>query len=877
MRWRTLRDRLQGTRDPERVAAEIHAELAHHEDLLAAELERGGMTAGEARREARRRVGNRAALQDRGYDVRGGGGLESFVKDIRYGFRALRQAPGFTLVALFTLALGIGANTAIFSVASGVLLRPLPYWNGDRLVMVWMDNSRIQLREDWHSYPNYADYRDRNTTLDGLAVFNQQNATFTGEGDPERILGAHSTANLFEILGAAPLMGRTYTQEEELANARVIVLSHGLWQRRFGGRADILGQTIELSSRPTTVIGVMPESFVFPSPRTQYWVPTTNVEGARTGRGSLWLQSVGVLKPGVSVAQAQADLDRIQAGILQEFPNQQGYGVYVVDYHEQLVGRVRPAILVLLGAVGFVLLIACTNVANLLLARAAVREREFALRAAIGAGRGRIIRQLLTESVLLAVLGGAAGLALGWFGLEALVALAPRDLPRVADVTIDGRVLAFTTGVALLTGVLFGLAPAWQTAQTDPGHAMKEGGRGSTSLGRAVRRTLVVAEVAMAVVLLVGAGLMIRSFAAMQRVDLGMNTENVLSTRLALLGPRYQDGVPRAEFFARLVERVKQLPGVEGAATVGTVFLSATPNSTNFSIEGRPDFAPDERIEVPVDSVTPDYFTVMGVPLLEGRFFDHTDTATSPAAVIVNHSMARQFFPDGSPVGRRIKYGQLNSRAPWMTIVGVVADTRRTGYESVVRPETYLPMTQGQDSVTTLVVRTTGEPTSVLPSVRAAVRELDPSVALQQPRALGDEVAEMTADRRLNTTLLVVFAIVAATLAAVGVYGVLSYAVEQRTRELGVRLALGASLRSVLGLVLAEGLTLAGIGLAIGLAGALAMSGAMTRLLYQVPATDPLTMASIVGVTAVVALIACAIPAMRAMRVDPVTALRGDQ
>jgi len=873
---RVIRDRWRGTRDRERVTAEIRAELAHHEDQLASQLERGGLPPVEARHEARRRVGQRALLQDAGYDVRGGGGLEIFVQDVRYGLRSLRGAPGFTLVATLTLALGIGANTAIYSVASGVLMRPLPFWNGERLAMVWMDNARISVREDWHSYPNYANYRDWNTTFDGLAVFNQQNWTFTGDGDPERLPGAHCSANLFEVLGAAPVLGRTFTTAEELANARVVVLSYGLWQRRFGGRRDVVNETIQMSGRDMQVIGVMPASFAFPSADTGFWVPTTNVEGARAGRNSIWLQVVGVRKPGVSVAQTQADLERVNASILAEFPNQKGYGVHVVDYHEQIVGNVRPAIVVLLGAVACVLLIACANVANLLLARASVREREFALRAAIGAGRARIVRQLLTESVLLAVIGGLAGLGLGWLGLNALIALAPAGLPRIESLAIDRGVLAFTAGLSLVTGLLFGLAPALQTAQTEPGHSLKDGGRGVTGLGRILRRGLVVAEIALAVVLLVGAGLMLRSFAAMQRVDLGLRTDRVLSTRLALLGPRYQDGAPRAEFYERLVQRVGALRGVEGAATIGSIFLSATPNSTNFSIEGRQDFTPEESVEVPVDSVTPGYFKVMGVRLLDGRFFDHTDTISSPPSVIINQTMARQFFEGVSPIGRRMKYGALASQAPWMTIVGVVADTRRTGYESAVRPETYLPMSQGQDSVSTLVVRTTGDPMAVLPSVRSIVRELDSSVPLQAPRPLDAVVAEMMADRRLNTTLLVVFAVIAAVLAAVGIYGVMAYAVAQRTRELGVRLALGASIRNVLGLVLLEGMGLAAMGLGIGLAAALALGGAMTRLLYQVPATDPLTLVAIAGVTVVAAVLACALPAARAIRVDPVIALRGE-
>jgi putative ABC transport system permease protein len=874
--WRILRDRLRALFGRDRVAGEIHDELAHHEALLAERLEREGRPPDAARREARRRLGNRAVLQDAGYDVRGGGRLEAVWQDATYGARVLRASPGFALVAVLTLALGIGANTAIFSVAAGVLLRPLPFPDADRLAMIWMDNTRIELREDWHSYPNYEDYRDGSRTFADMAVFNRGSWTLTGDGEPERLTGAHGSANLAAVLGVPPALGRWFTPAEEDAGTRVVVLSHGFWQRRFGGRADVLGRTIELSARSTEIVGVMPEDFHFPSPETQLWVPTNTGPGARTNRDAIWLQVVGRLQPGVTVAQAQADLARVNAGLVERFPDQQGYGVLVVDLHEQIVGRVRPAILVLLAAVGFVLLIACTNVANLLLARASSRERELALRAAIGAGRGRLVRQLLTESLLLAALGGAAGLVVGWAGLEALVRLAPSDLPRLQAIAIDGRVLAFTAGAALLTGVLFGLAPALSVARVDPGRTLKDGGRGATGPGGALRRGLVVVEVALAVVLLVGAGLMLRSFVALQQVDLGMRTDRVLTARVALLGERYEPPAPRVEFFREFVERAEALPGVEGAAAIGTVFLSATPNSANFSIDGRPDFTPEEQIEVPIDSITPNYFEVMDVPLVGGRYFDARDTEASTPVVIVNEAMARRFWSGEDPVGRRIKYGRSSSQAPWMTIVGVVADTRRTGYESAVRPETYLPQSQGTEFAMTLVVRTSGEPEAALAPLRGVLRDMDPAVALQAPGPLADRVREMTAGRRLNTSLLTAFAAVAALLAGVGIYGVIAHAVERRRRELGVRVALGASASRILGLVLREGLALAAAGLAAGLLAAFALSRFLASLLYEVSATDPATFAAIAGLAVLVACAASLVPAVRALRVDPVTALRAE-
>jgi predicted permease len=793
-------------------------------------------------------------------------------QDLRHAVRMLRRTPGFTLVALATLALGIGANSAIFSVAHGVLMRPLPYPNADRLTMVWMDNARIALREDWHSYPDYADYRAANTTFADLAIFNGASRTLTGGGggDPERVRGAHSSANLFDVLGVRPLRGRTYTAEEDRPGANaVVVLAHGLWQRRFAGRDDAIGSTIEMNGRPMRIIGVMPPGFAFPERQTEFWVPTGASEGQRASRGSLWLQVIGRMKPGVSVEQAQADLARVNQDILTRFPSQRGYGVNVVGYTEQVVGRVRPAILVLAGAVAFVVLIACANVASLLLARSAAREREVALRAALGAGRGRLVRQLLTESAVLAVAGGALGIGLAAIGLRALLAAAPPDLPRLDAIAMDWRVLAFTTVLSLATGLIFGVAPAWQLARTDPGQALKEGGRGSSQGGRAMRRVLVVAEVALAVVLLVGAGLMLRSFDRLQQTDLGFRPDGLLTARVALYGERYRDSARVADFYRQVFERMRAQPGVAGAAGIGTVFLTATPNSTNFSIEGRPDFPLDERVEVPVDAATPDYFRVMEIPLRRGRFFDERDAPGAPPTVIINETMARRFWRDEDPIGRRIKYGTLASQGPWMTIVGVVADTRRTGYDAQVRPETYLPHAQSPDSGLMLLIRTAGDPAAVAPALRSIVRDLDPALALQSVQPLSAILVEMTAQRRLNTILLTVFGVVAALLAAVGIYGLIAYSVAQRRRELGVRLALGASAARVVRLVAGEGLLLAGAGVALGLGAALVLGRSMATMLYGVSATDPVTFAAIAVVAALTALSASIVPALRAGRIDP--------
>ncbi len=803
--------------------------------------------------------------------------LETFWHDLRYAVRMLRRSPAFTVTAVITLALGIGATSAIFSVVSGVLLRPLPYPSPDRLAMVWMDNARIGLREDWHSFPDYLDYKQQSTTFADMAIFNNRSVTLTGDAneEPERVLGAHSSANLFDVLGVHPVRGRAFTAGEDTAGANsVVILSHGLWQRRFGGRDDALGRTLWMNGRAMQIVGIMPEGFAFPSRETQFWIPTGASEQLRTARGSLWLQVIGRLKPGISVQQAQADLARVNAGLLQQFPEKKGQGVYVAGYTDHVVGTIRPAILVLLGAVACVLLIACTNVANLLLARASVRERELALRAAIGAGRGRLVRQLLTESLLIGLTGGAIGIALARLGVSALVAIAPKDLPRLDAIAIDWRVLAFTVLLSLATTVVFGLIPALQLARTDAAQTMKEGARGSSALGRSLRRGLVVVEMALAVVLLIGAGLMLRSFDQLRRVDLGFAPERLLTGRMALWGEKYQQPASRVEFFQQVIARTKADPAVEGVAGIGTVFLTATPSSTNFSIEGRPDFLPEDAVEVPVDSITPDYFRVMGVKLHEGRFFDERDAATAPPAVIINQAMADRFWPKGDALGHRIKYGQLASEGPWMTIVGIVADTRRTGYDAVVRPETYLPHAQSPDSGLMMVIRTVGDPAAFVPSLRAIVRQIDPGIAVQGAEPIASQLGDMTAQRRLNTLLLSIFGVVAAVLAAVGIYGVITYSVQQRTRELGVRIALGAPAGRILRLVGTEVVPLAIAGLMLGLGAAVALSRLMTSMLYHVSATDPATFGAISVVALAIALLASLIPALRAVRLDPIRALR---
>ncbi len=803
--------------------------------------------------------------------------METLLQDLRYGLRRLTKQSSFTAIAIFTLALGIGATTTIFSVVNSIILKPLPYREPDRLAMVWMDNSRINVKEDWHSYPNYVDYRDNNQTFEDIAIFNNRSFNLTGDGEPERVLGAFGSANLFKVLGVEPLRGRTFTSEEEERDKDlVVVISYGLWQRRFGGDPDILGKKLAFNGVNREVIGVMPLGFNFPRKETEVWVPPSLNQNIRAARGSLWLQAIGRLKPGVTIQQAQADMGTIAASIVERDSQSEGYGVNLVAYHEQIIGKVKPALLVLLGAVLFVLLIACTNVANLLLSRAAARERETSIQVALGAGRRRLVRQFLTESALLAILSGAVGVALAYLGLNILLALAPKDVPRLEQVGIDGRVLIFSLLISMLTAIIFGLVPAWQASKPDLNEALKEGGRGATTgaQGKQVRNALVVAEVAIALVLLIGAGLMIRSFLYLQKVNVGFNPDNLLTLRVQLSGTKYREGTTVANFYQQLTERLEALPGVESAGAVTDIFLSQTPNSSNFSIEGRPDPPPTERVEVPIDSVTPGYFKTMGVQLLRGRFFENRDTREAPPVVIINETMARQFWPGEEALGKRLKYGGSNSSDSWKEIVGVVADARRTGFDYEVRPETYLPHAQASAGVMTMVIRTGADPLQLASTVRGAVWDIDHDQTVFDIKTMDATLGDMRAQRRLNMILFAAFAGIALLLASVGIYGIISHSVTQRTHELGVRMALGAGAVDVMKLVLSHGLGLTLAGIIIGLIAAFLLTRVMASLLYGVSATDPVTFVALALILALVALVASYLPARRATKVDPIEALR---
>jgi putative ABC transport system permease protein len=875
------------------IEADVDDELRFHLDMRARDYETRGLPADDARRAAAERFGDVRGIGGalRAHDRRRERGrqrkeyMSDLTSDVRYGLRAFARAPGFTAVALITLALGIGATTAIFSVVNAVILRPLPYPRSDRLVQVWMDNRRTGLREDIHSFANYADLRDQNRVFSAMAAYFTSGYNVTAgcsesDCEPQRVAALFSTADLAKVLRVSPAMGRTFTAEEDAPGRDgVVVISHGLWTRMFAGDRNVLGRTMRLNGRERRVIGVMPPGFAFPSRDTELWVPMAPAEDEKQQRSAFGYWSVARLNDDVVFPRAVADLNAIARRLEQQYPTNRDYGVYLIPLPEQVVGRtLRTSLWIMLAAVGAVLLIACANVANLMLSRAAVREREISVRVALGAARTRLVRQLLTESVLLSVLGAALGTGLAWTGLRVLVGLAPKDIPRLDQVRIDLVALGVTLGLAVVTGIAFGLAPALQSSRVAVGGVLRDAIRGGTGSRRAqrLRRMLVAAQIALVVVLLTGAGLLIRSFIHLQRVDLGFRPDHLLTMRYALPGARYPTPQARSAFHAAVLERTQQLPGVEGAALISDIFLSATPNSTTTTIEGREMTPEEQNIEVPIDAVSPDYFKVMGIKLLRGRTFTAADNLEAPQVAIINENMARRFWPNEDAVGKRFRYGGAQSTAPLMTVVGVVADMRRTGFDTPVRYETFRPHTQRVTGGLTLVLRTRGDPLGMVAPVRAQLRSIDPEQPVFEIASIDQLLGSMVAQRRFSMALLGAFAALALALGVVGVYGVTSYLVAQRTREVGVRLALGAQPNQVVGMVVRQGMVVAAIGIALGLVGALVAGRLMSGLLYGVGPFDLATLAAVTGIIGLATLAANWVPALRAANVDPLTALRSD-
>lgn len=814
--------------------------------------------------------------------------MEALIKDIRYALRALRDRPGFTIVAVITLALGIGANSAIFSVVSAVLLNPLPYHEPDRLVVALYGGG--QSSSNPVSPRDFRDWQEQNTVFEQMAAASLWGPNMTGRDQPEQIRGLQATGNLFDMLGVEAALGRGFTEDDDKAGAEpVVVLSDQLWKRRFGGDPSIIGQTLTLDGRTYTVIGVMPPSFQFPffwATRTEMW-SLSQLNTADFSRRARFLRVFARLKPDATVAQAQAEMASISARLAEQYPDTNtGLAAVVTPLHQKITGQYRSTLLVLLGAVGFVLLIACTNVANLLLARASAREREIAVRLALGATRLRLVRQLLTESVMLAIIGGAAGLALAFWSVRALVAGLPADaLPRQQGIGVDAGVFAFTLLLCLLTGIVFGLAPAIQASKTDLNESLKSGGKNAAgdSRGRSMRSGLVVAELALALMLLTGAGLMTRSFIRLQSIDPGFNSQDLLTMTISVAGTSQAQGPRRAQFFQQALERIEALPGVRSASFVNHLPLGGDRWGTQFTVEGQPAPAPGQAPGAAFRVAHSGYLETMGIRLLSGRDFTERDTLDAPGVVIINEAIARQYWPGEDPLGKRIKLGDIEAQIPWLSVVGVVGEVKQEDWAEEGRNEVYIPYLQTRIYLTgpqphnqylTLVVRTDSDAISLASSIRREVWAIEPNAPISSVATMEEITANEVWQPRLSMFLLGGFAVVALLLAAVGIYGVMSYSVTRRTQEIGVRMALGASQGDILKLVVSQGLKLSILGLGIGLAAAFALSRLLEGLLYQISPTDPVTFALVAFVLGAVAFVSCYLPARRAAKVDPQVALR---
>jgi putative ABC transport system permease protein len=800
--------------------------------------------------------------------------MKTLWQDASYGLRMLLKKPGFTLTAVITLGLGIGATSTIFSFVNGILLRPLPYQDSGRLVALDETALKRGVASMGVSFPNFLDWREQNLAFTGVGAYISGNYTLTGSGEAEQLSGADISYNTFEVLGVAPILGRTFTAEEDRpGNDLVVILGHSLWERRFGAKPDIIGQKITLLNRPLTVIGVMPPDFKFPEV-ADLWVPLA-LDTTTWTRNDHGLSAIARLKPGVTFEQAQSDMTAVARRIEEANPvTNEGLGVSVIPLRDGLVGDYHNALLILMGVVGLVLLIACANVANLLLARASARAKEVAIRTALGAGRWRVFRQLLTESVVLGLMGGALGLTMAFWGLDLLLAAIPIDFPFWMKFDLDGRVLGFTTGVALLTGLIFGAAPALQASRVDLNEALKEGGRDVSGAGRhRLLRSLVVAEVALSLVLLIGAGLMMRSFMRLQGANPGLNPENLLTLQVDLPGAKYNTPEKRRTFYKELLERVGALPGVEEAGAVSNLPLGDGAWGRSLTVEGFPVLPVGQAPMINHCVITPNYFRAMGVPLLMGRDFTHADTSESLRVTVIDERLAREYWPNESPLGKRVRFGPPEDNEPWHTVVGVVGAVKHESL-SLTRTETvYLPHAEITVDDMALAVRA-ANPENLTPAIRGQVKAMDPDLPIINVRTMSEVVSRSVWQPRLYTILFGVFAAVALALASIGVYGVMAYSVSERTREIGVRVALGAQRRDVLKLVVAQGMTLTLIGAGIGLGAALALTRLMQTLLFEVSATDPLTFAGLAALLSAVAMLACYLPARRAAKVDPMIALR---
>jgi len=802
-------------------------------------------------------------------------------QDLRYGLRTLLKNPGFTIVAVSALALGIGANSAIFSVVNAVLLRPLPFKTPEQLVMVWENATHLGFPKNTPSPPNFLDWQRQNTVFTGMAAMAESSFNLTGVGEPERLDGRRVSANLFDLLRVPALLGRTFVPADDRSDAHVVLLSYSLWQRRFGSDPSIIGGAVTLNGESYTVIGVMPRGVNLPGYGNwsdKLWVPIAFSDEEKTERGNHFLGVIARIKSEISLKQAQAEMDTIAARLAKEYPKYNTrIGATVTPLHEELVGDIKPVLLVLLGAIGFVLLIACANVANLLLARAAVREKEIALRLALGASRSRLTRQFLTESVLLAFLGGGFGLLLAFAGIRMLQTLIPATISQAHTINIDGKVLVFTALIALLTGIVFGLAPALHASHSNLNDSLKEGSRDSAvgGKGNRLRGLLVIGEVAVSFILLIGAGLLINSFLHLRNLDPGFRTDHLLTMKVDLSGLKYPDGERRSVFFDGVLRRIRALPGVQSVAVAGNLPLTYNGDSCTIAVEGIPDPPPSQWPDVIYRAIGPGYFTTMGIPLIRGRDFTDQDRANSKNVVVISEKTAHHYWPGQDPIGKRLKPGATASDVPWREVIGVVKDVRQNDFIAQPKMQMYFSYRQLKDlAANALVVGTSVEPMSLATSVRNAIWAVDKDQPVANIDTMDHIVSEAIARQRFSMLLLGVFAALALVLAAVGIYGVMSYSVAQRTHEIGIRIALGAQRGDVLTMTMKQGLKLVVLGLLIGLASAFVLTRVMASLLFGISATDPTTFASICVVLLGVAALASYIPALRATNVDPIVALR---
>ena len=808
--------------------------------------------------------------------------METLLQDIRYGWRMMAKSPGFTIVAVLTLAIGIGANTAIFSVINAATFHALPYRDPERLVHLWETRPEHEFAQMEASHPNLLEWQASNHVFSGLAGYTGMNFSLTGRGTPERIYGARVTSNFFDVLGVTPAIGRVFRPDEDRSGGeRIALLSYGLWESHFGGDPQIVGQILTLNGETYTVVGILPREFQFAKRgQAQVWLPLNPNPGEAARRSFHWVNVIGRLRPDVTLAQAQAEMTRLAQRLAAEYPDTNtGGGVRVVPLHEEIVGPVQPVLFALLGAVGLVLLIACVNVANLLLARAKTRQKEIAVRLALGATRWRLLRQVLTECAILSLFGGALGLVWARWGVNLILARIPAQvmtqMPYLRGLSLNLGVLEFTLAISLLTGIVFGLIPAMQASRLNLQDELKEGTRtaGGTAQHR-LRNGLMVSEVALSLVLLAGAGLLMKSLARLLQVNSGFETQNLLATEISAPASRYSDQRRNEVFSSHLLDRVGSIPGVRGAGLIDTTPLRGG-GTTGFTVEGRPAPHPGQAPEANTRDVSPSYFSVMGIPLLRGRFFTEQDKSGSPLVLIINKTLADKLFPGQDAVGHRFVF-TLDSHPTAAEIVGVVGDEKLGSLDQRTTPVLYSSSFQSNDTNLTLVVRASADAASLTAAVRAEVANLDPSVLVNSAITLRTIIEDSPPVfmRRFPAMLVGVFAALAVLLSAIGIYGVLSCLVTQRTREIGVRMALGAQRGSILRLLLGEGMRLAALGIVIGLAVAVGAARLLAGLLFGVLPTDPSVLLAVTGLIALVAIVACSVPAHRATKVDPMVALR---